>query len=192
MFKDCIYIQMERIDRIEAAIIELQKSQAKTDLQIAETSARIKETDAQIKETNKILSNIGINLEHVAEEFFYYSLKDHKKLGKIQFDDIEMNVKAKIKNTQDEFDLVLYNGDAIGLLEIKHKVHPNDIEKLKTKKIENFKTLFPFYANYKFYLGIGGMSIPKEVADLAHSSGIAILRQKGETVEIDYEVLTAY
>jgi hypothetical protein len=78
------------------------------------------------------------------------------------------------------------------LIEIKHKVHPNDIEKLKTKKVENFRVLFPEYASYKIYLGIGGMSIPQDIAELALENGIAILRQKGEIASIEAKMLKAY
>lgn len=190
---------MDRLDRIEKAIEALQKSQAKTDAQLAKTDAQLAKTDAQLAKTDaqlarteKQLSNIGINLGHTAEEFFFYALKDNKKLGKVQFDDIEHNVKAKNRKIEDEFDIVLYNGDSIGLVEVKHKVHPNDIEKLKTKKIENFKLLFPYYANCKFYLGIGGVSFPEETARLALKNGIAVLRQKGALFEMDDASLLVY
>ncbi|MCU0338135.1 MAG: hypothetical protein MUF12_09805 [Sediminibacterium sp.] len=169
---------MDRLDRIEEGILALQKSQAKT--------------EEQLKKTMQTLSNIGINLGHVAEEFFYYALEDSKRFAGIQFDDIQLNVKARNKTTQDEFDVVLYNGDSIGLIEVKHKVHPNDLEKLKTKKVENFKKLFPDYADYKYYLGIGGMSIPQETAEVAQAEGIAVLRQVGELMEIEADYIKAY
>ncbi|TAG51188.1 MAG: hypothetical protein EAZ27_13835 [Cytophagales bacterium] len=60
---------MDRLDRIEAGILALQISQAKT--------------EAQVKETSRILSNVGINLGMVAEEYFYYDLKPKMKLGNI-------------------------------------------------------------------------------------------------------------
>lgn len=183
---------MERIDRIERAIEELQKSQAKTDTQLAKTDAQLARTDAQLAKTEKQLGNIGINLGHTAEEFFFYALSDNKRLGDIQFDDIELNVRAKFRTVEDEFDIVLYNGDSIGIVEVKHKVHPNDIEKLKTRKVENFKILFPYYADCKFYLGIGGMSFPTETASLALENGIAVLRQKGELFEIEDNALKVY
>lgn len=204
---------MDRLDRIENAIIELQKShiqaearQAKTDLQLAKTDEQLAKTDAQLaktdaqlaktdlklKETATILSNIGINLGHTAEELFFYALEANPVLGNIKFDEVQSNIKAKTKNIQDEFDIVLYNGDSIGLVEIKHKVHPNDIQKLLTQKVKNFRILFPYYATHKIYLGIGGMSVPKEVADIASNYGIAVLRQKGELTEIKADKITAY
>jgi hypothetical protein len=197
---------MERLDRIEKAIEALQQSQLKTDAQLAKTDAQLAKTDAQLartdaqleksekswQETKKILSNVGINLGHVAEEFFYYALMEDKRFGNIQFDDISLNVKGRNRKAQDEFDIVLYNGNSIGLIEIKHKVHPADIEQLKTKKVENFKLLFPDYTDFHFYLGIGGMSIPAEVEAQALANGMAVLRQKGEIMELSENALRAY
>jgi len=114
---------MERLDRIEKAIEAMRQSQAKTDAQLAKS-------ELSWQETKKILSNVGINLGHVAEEFFYYALREEKKFGGIQFDEIELNVHGRNRKVQDEFDIVLYNGECIGLVEIKHKVHPADLQKL--------------------------------------------------------------
>jgi hypothetical protein len=197
---------MERLNRIEKAIEALQQSQLKTDAQLVKTDLQLAKTDKQLAKTNaqleksekswqetkKILSNVGINLGHVAEEFFYFALKEEKRFGNIQFDEISLNVKGRNRKTQDEFDIVLYNGDSIGLIEIKHKVHPNDLEQLKTRKVENFKLLFPDYADCRFYLGIGGMSIPAEVEAQALACGMAVLRQKGEAMELSENPLKAY
>jgi hypothetical protein len=76
----------------------------------------------------------------------------------------------------------MYNGHAIGLVEVKHKVHPSDIEKLVSAKLPNFRKLFPQYADFDFYLGIAGMSIPNTAADLAEKAGLAVLRQKGDVL----------
>lgn len=183
---------METIDKILVSIEKLHRAQAKTDEQLAKTDAQLAKTDLKLKETVQTLSNIGVNLGHVAEEFFYYALKDDPRLGDIRFDSIALNLHSRNKRIQDEFDIVLFNGDAVGIIEIKHKVHPKDLEKLKTKKVENFRELFPDYADYKYYLGIGGFSIPAEVANIAKADGIAVLRQKGDVAEIDAEGLTAY
>ena len=211
---------MTRIDRIEAGILALQQSQLKTDMQLAKTDAQLAKTDAQLaktdaqlaktdaqlaktdaqlaktdmklKETSQILSNIGINLGYVAEEFFYYALEEKMKFGNIKFNNIDLNVKARNKKIQDEFDIVMYNGNSIAIIEVKHKVHPNDLQKLKTSKIENFKSLFPDYAGYKYYLGIGGMSIAQEIADMARAEGIAVLRQVGELAQVEDTALVAF
>ena len=201
---------LTRLDRIERGIEALQKSQLKTDRQLAKTDAQLAKTDAQLAktdiqqaktdaqlalliaqqkegeiqlaETKRILSGIGINLGDAAEDFFGNTLQEKKKLGNIQFDAVALQLKAHKGKVQDEFDIVMYNGHAIGLVEVKHKVHPSDIEKLVSAKLPNFRKLFPQYADFDFYLGIAGMSIPNTAADLAEKSGLAVLRQKGDVL----------
>ncbi|MFN0050277.1 MAG: hypothetical protein ACKVOU_14225 [Cytophagales bacterium] len=183
---------MDRLDIIEANSIEIQNSLKEIASQQKKTDEQQKKTDAQLRKAEKILGNIGVNLGVVAEEYFFDSLESSMLLGNIKFDDIQPNVKAKVGKVQDEFDIVLYNGNSIALIEVKHKVHPNDIEILKTQKVQNFKRLFPYYADYKFYLGIAGFSIPKEIVNLAKQNGMAVLKQKGNLIDINDTELKAY
>ncbi len=194
---------MDRLAIIEANMIKIQEaqlrleaSQIKTDQHISElkasqlkTDAQLAKTDAQLAKTDSKLWSIGVNLGHTAEEFFYYALQENLQINHVKFDEISLNIKGKNKQVEDEFDIVLYNGNTIALVEIKHKVHPTDIDKLITKKLPNFKILFPDYANYNFYLGIGGMSVPLEVAKQAKNKGMLVFRQKGELADIDADNL---
>ena len=194
---------LTRLDRIERGIEALQKSQLKTDAQLAKTDAQLAKTDAQLAktdaqlaktdaqlaltsaqllETKRIVSGIGINLGDAAEDFFAHTLQEKKKLGSIQFDAVALQLKAHKGKVQDEFDIVMYNGHAIGLVEVKHKVHPSDIEKLVSAKLPNFRKLFPQYADFDFYLGMAGMSFPKEALEMAERGGLAVLRQKGDVL----------
>jgi len=54
-----------------------------------------------------------------------------------------LQLKAHKGKLQDEFEVGLYNGSSVGLAEVKHKVHPSDIEQLISRKLLHFKTLFP-------------------------------------------------
>jgi hypothetical protein len=181
-----------QLAKTEGAIAALVAQQAKTDEQLAKTDAQIAKTEAQLAlnatqllETKRILSGIGVNLGDVAEDFFGTSLQEKKKLGDIQFDAVALQLKAHKGKVQDEFDIVMYNGHAIGLVEVKHKVHPSDIEKLVSAKLPNFRKLFPQYADFDFYLGIAGMSVPKDATEMAEKSGLAVLRQKGDVLQMN-------
>ena len=176
---------MTRLDRIERGIEALQQSQLELAAQMVKTDAQLAKTDAQLAKTERILSGLGINLGHAAEEFFSYNLQKNKLLGKIKFDAVALQLKAHKGRVQDEFDVVMYNGNTIGLIEVKHKVHPHDVEQLMNRKLPNFRKLFPQYADNIFYLGIAGMSIPAEVAFLAEEEGIAVLRQAGNVLTMN-------
>jgi phage anti-repressor protein len=79
-------------------------------------------------------------------------------LGNIYFDDVVKNMEKHRGQLQEEFDLVLNNGDVIGIVEVKYKAHENDLDKLD-RKMKNFKKLFPIYQNYKQYGAIASFHI---------------------------------
>ena len=172
---------------------------AKTDAQIAKTEALMAETTAQMKSTDETLKRMGIHLGGITdnigmttEEYFYNSLYDNPKLGNIKFDSISKNIHIKTKRLEDEYDIVMYNGDCIALIECKYKAHENDVRKLIDKKVGNFRILHPDFKNYSIYLGIASFSFYPELEKFAKENGVAILKQKGDVVEIEAENLKIY
>ena len=170
---------------------ELQEAQKKTDEQMTRTDEQIlsllesqKETDRKLEKVSDLLGGIGKNQGDVAEEFFFNSLVDDAHLGAIHFDDIATNMKKHRGKIQEEYDLVMTNGDAIGIVEVKYKVHENDLSKLD-RKMRNFKTLFPVYENYKLYGAIASFHINDDAKKDALERGFFVLQRKGEVVQTD-------
>jgi len=170
-----------------------------TDEQMKRTDEKMKRTDEQMKRTDEKLERIGIRMGNIsdnnganAEDYFFNSLEDKPELGGIKYDTIVKNFMPKSKRGQGEFDIVMVNGESIALIECKYKAHKTDVEKLINKQVDSFKKIFPVYSNYKFYLGIASFSFYPELEDFAKENGIAILKQKGEVVEIIADNLKAY
>lgn len=88
--------------------------------------------DQVAKEHGSLANNLG----DVAEETFYAGLEASKWLGNQQFTSIAKNVRDFKGN---EYDIVLMNGSAVAVLEVKHKVHPNDVRELMEKTIPSFR-----------------------------------------------------
>jgi len=97
----------------------------KTDQELKELVASLavsqKETDAQLKETGrkldkvaKMLGGISANQGDVTEDFFYNSFIKDNHLGSLAFDDITKSMAKHRGKIQEEYDLFLSNGDAIG------------------------------------------------------------------------------
>ena len=117
-------------DELKALVASLAVAQQKTDEQMRKTDEQMTRTDEQIlsllesqKETDRklekvsdLLGGIGKNQGDVAEEFFFNSLVDDAHLGAIHFDDIATNMKKHRGKIQEEYDLVMTNGDAIGIV----------------------------------------------------------------------------
>jgi Sec-independent protein translocase protein TatA len=167
---------------------EISIQMEKTDKQIKETDKQMKETDKQMKETDRKLKSIGIQLGNmsknqgdIAEEYFANSLKETLKLGNLNFDLLLTNVGFKTKKINDEFDILLVNGESVAIIEVKYKVHLNDLNKLP-KKIQNLKNS-PQYKNYKIYAGIAGFYVPNEVLTIAKGEGYFVLQRKGNIIK---------
>jgi hypothetical protein len=164
---------------------------------IAELRTSQKETDQQIKNLTENISGISDSNGKFAEEYFFNSLEQKMEFAGVHFDSIS-NEFRRIRKTpdgervEDQFDIVLFNGKAVALIEIKYKTRKKDIDKMFKQKISNFRFLFPEYAKHKIYLGMGGMSFDKNVVDEAKKLGIGLLKQVGKTIEYETKWVRAY
>jgi hypothetical protein len=167
---------------------ELTKQMAETD---KELRAMFKETEAQFKRTDEKLERIGIHLGNVtrnqgdvAEEFFFHSLVNDTRLGSIHFDDVTKNMSKHRGKIQEEYDLVLTNGDAIAIIEVKYKAHQTDLDKLE-RKMRNFKALFPIYQHFKQYGAIASFHIHEDAKKEALERGYFVLQRRGELIHAE-------
>ena len=148
--------------------------------------------DKRIKEVTEQLGGMGNSNGAFAEDYFAGALSEKKMFAGLKFDEVETNMKGKCGAIKDEFDIVMYNGNSVALIEVKYKVQTEDLEKMVTKKAPNFRTLFPYYAGHKVYLGIGSMSFTDRIYEKAKELGIGMLKQKGDTIEADTGFARAY
>ncbi|GHT82824.1 hypothetical protein FACS1894137_02460 [Spirochaetia bacterium] len=148
--------------------------------------------DKRIKEVTEQLGGMGNSNGAFAEDYFANALSEKKMFAGLQFDEVEINMKSKQGALKDEFDIVMYNGTSVALIEVKYKAKKEDLEKMVQKKVSNFRTLFPYYAGHKVYLGIAGLSFNDQVYAKAKELGIGMLKQKGDAIEADTGFVRAY
>jgi len=151
-------------------ILELKKSQEKS--------------DRRLDKVTKLVGNISNNQGDIAEEFFYNSLKNKPTLNGIKYDFIDKNATRSKNKIEDEYDILLVNGKDIAIIETKYKAHINDIEKLKNKKYENFKKLYPEYSKYNHHLALASFNINEDVKAKAQEENITLLQRKGDIIEV--------
>jgi len=150
-----------------------------------------KEYEERMKKLEKLVGGMGENTGHYAEEFFQNAFAKSPVFAGIKFDKVIPNLMAQKKESC-EFDIVLVNGDTVAIIEAKNRVHPDFVKELVTVKLEQFRSFFPEYANYKVYLGIAGLSFDKTVAKKAHEYGVCMVRQDGKAIEIDADGVKVY
>jgi len=171
-------------DELKALVASLAVSQDRTDKQMKRTDEQMKRTDEKLERMGITLGNIGKNQGDVAEEFFFQSLIKDNHLGKIRFDDVVKNMEKHRGKIQEEYDLVMTNGDAIAVVEVKYKAHTQDLDKLD-RKMKHFKQLFPIYQAFKQYGAIAAFHINDDAKEEALRRGYFVLQRSGDLVHTE-------
>ncbi len=169
-------------EELKELVTSLAIAQQKTDAQMAKTDAQLAKTDTKIDRISTLVGNISNNQGDATEEFFYRSLLENTDLGNMHFDIIDRNLQRHKGHLQDEFDLVLVNGESVAVVEIKHKAHPDLIDEMLNKKLPNFRALFPHYEKLKLYGVIASMISNHELVEKAKKAGLFFLTQQGQHV----------
>ena len=151
---------------------------------VASLAVSQEETIRKLDKLGELYGNIGQNQGDVAEEFFFNSLANDTHLGSIHFDDIEKNGHKRRGKTEEEYDIIMTNDDAVGIVEVKYKAHENDLDKLD-RKMQNFKKLFPIYQNYKQYGAIASFQINDSAKREALKRGYFVLQRSGDLVHTE-------
>ena len=117
-------------NELKELVAGLAISQAKNEEQFERTEAQMRETGAQMKRTDATLERMGItlgnvtnNIGSITEEYFYNSLLEKPVFGGVMYNKVRRNIGGVGLKSEDEFDIVMYNGDSIALIECKNKAH---------------------------------------------------------------------
>ncbi len=151
--------------------------------QSKETDKKFAETDKKIDKLAKLYGGVSENSRDVAEEFFRRGLEGKKDLFGIPFDQVA-HLEKRTKKLQGEYDIVLYNGDVMIVIEVKYKLHPDDVEDFIKRKLPNFKPLFSEYKDKKIIGGVAAMSVPNHSRELALKNGLLLLTQSGDNIAV--------
>lgn len=171
---------------------ELFEAQKETDRKFQETDRRFQETERIVDKICGKLGNIDTNIGYAAETYFHTALAKSLTFGNIRFDELIPNLKKERRGASCEFDLVMVNHEAVAIIEVKHRIHPSLPEEMATRKVEQFRTFFPEYKNYRLYLGVAGLSMDGTVVENVRDFGVGVLKQDGDTIESFDVPLKAY
>ncbi len=179
-------------------VASLAIAQAKTEVEQVKTSVELREMSVEVREMVRVaaemgrrLGAMGINLGDVTEEFFYNSLRAKPQLGGIKFDTVTSKLLMGTKKSQTEFDIVMANGEAAAIIEIKMKAHLNDLDQIE-RQIALYRQLRPEHKDFRLYGGIAGFNVPPDVIEAAQQRGMFVLQRKGEVLESATEGMLAF
>ena len=205
---ESVWASLQETDRMrKESDARWEKSRAEYDQQLKESRAEYEKMrkesderweksradyDRRMKKFEETMGGWSNNHGDFAEEYFFNSFENGKQnfFGET-FDEIEKNVKGIKKGYKDEYDILLINGHAIGIVEVKFKAHKNDIPKI-LQKSNTFRVNFPEFENHRVYLGLATMAFNPELEQDCIDEGIAVIKQVGDTVVINDEHLKVF
>jgi len=159
-----------------------------------ETKEIVRKTSETVDRVSKQMGGIDDNIGFHAEQFFQDILREKLVFGGQKYDRMIANMECSDKKgvSTVEFDIVLINGKSIAIIETKHRIHPKFVKKLVDERLPMFREFFPEFSKCKAYLGIAGFSFSKKTLEEARKYGIGIIRQVGESIEIETNNLKIY
>jgi len=95
---------------------------------------------------------------------------------------IYRNLASQKGQLVNEFNIVLTNGDSVGIIEVKQKAHPSLIDDMLERKLPNFRTLFPYYKDCKLYGAIASMVSNAALIEKSKKAGLFFLTQQGNHI----------
>ena len=147
------------------------------------TDEQMKKTDEKIKKLSQLYGGASNNQRKVAEEFFFNSLKHEPILNGIRFNFIDKNITRTMGNLQEEYDILLVNGNIVYLIEVKYNLNPKDMEVFLDKKYPNFIKLYPEYSGFEIRLAFASFSIDELCISFAKEKNITLLLRRGKVFE---------
>ncbi len=112
---------------------ETDKKFQETDKKFAATDKKFKETERIVKRLSKIASGLGINIGEAAEDYFRSAMEHMPELAGIEIEKID-SLRRRTKKLQGQFDMVLFSKNTIVVVEVKHKIHPQDVVRFTAGK----------------------------------------------------------
>ena len=162
---------------------ETEKMFDKSHREFQEFWEQSKETNRKIDRLAKMYGGASENSREMAEEFFKRGLEARDSIFGFKYEQVD-RLERKRKNLQGEYDIVLHNGEYAIVIEVKFKLHPDDVDDFIDRKLPKFKPLFKEYAHKKVIGAMAAMSIPKESYEKAKKYGLLILSQSGENIAV--------
>ena len=139
-------------------------------------------SEQRLNKIEKMLGGIGDNIGDNIEELFFRSFQEYPVLGGITYEIVRRKIVDDKQKT--EYDILLHNGYASAIIEVKYKAHYKDIEEIVATKTRAFRNSYPEYADHQLFLGLATGVTYQTLLDTAKQHGIYLLTQKGSHIEI--------
>ena len=162
---------------------QLENMMANLILSQQETREQMMETDRKLNKWAKLYGGVSSNSKDFAKEYFLRGLENRNEIFGISYEYVDSMRRHKGK-LQGEYDIVLYNRDKMIVIEVKYKLHPNDVDDFHHRKLPMFRKLYPEFKEKQIIGGLAAMSVPLESLEKAMHYGFLVLTQSGKDLSV--------
>jgi hypothetical protein len=163
---------------------ELRESQAETARQIREMQER---TDRQIAETSrelkKFVGQVGSEWGDLVEEMTKPSCLEQLQAAGIEVTQAAGETLSRRPGYEQEWDVVLVNGDEVVAVEAKSRLRLRDLDRLE-ERLKKFKGAFPQYKDHTVYGAVAAIKFDSGTARAAEKRGLFVFRPGGEIMKL--------
>ena len=163
---------------ISASLDKLAISQARTD----------KEIDKLLRATRHMSNYIDNDARNIEEFFAHAIIANNHNINGIQFDNVQINHPVATPKHRTEYDMLLTNGEYVGLGEVKKRLHRNDVIKLRDKTVPLFRKLRSEYSDRKLLVLACGQSVNSDAREEALESGFWVVTFTARTLQVETPV----
>ena len=143
-------------------------------------------TEALVRKITRQYGNHINNQSRKAEEYFIKGIKKlDLRVAGIQFDDIFPNLVRQSRDSGIELDALLTNGEVVAILEVKTRLHVNDVDAVYHKRIPVFRQFFREYRDKSLLVLVGGLSVNSDALTKAHEYGFICLQPDNQQLAVD-------
>ncbi len=136
------------------------------------------EMKAEIRRMNKQWGELANKMGTLVEDIVYPATRPVlEKYFKCEISQIMANIKKKLNNFKDEFDIIAVSDKCkkVFLVEVKATIRDNHIKEWIFIKIESLKQLFPEYADFEIIPVLATLRIDEDKLNLANKHKVYIM-----------------
>ena len=138
-----------------------------------------------MRDTRKEVGGITNTRGDATEAFFLQALDKERRLGDLEFGYVRPNVKAFDRGQEVEFDILMMNGEVVAVIEVKHKLRCEDVERMREWTLPSFRRLMREYDDKTLAPAMACIIAQRNALELAYEYGYAVLRPGGQRVCAD-------
>lgn len=154
-----------------------------TDRKFQETDRQFKETDRRFKELGKRFGDLGNRLGEFVEGMVKPAAVRLFQERGITVNEVHSRTTATRGSETLELDLLVVNDKEFVAIECKSRLTREEVER-HLERLSKVKRMLPKYADMTLYGAVAGIVVDADARELAERSGLFVISQTGESVEI--------